>query len=235
MVIEILRKVLEKNDAAASQNRDLLTSRGILCVNLLGGAGSGKTTLLEALLPLLEGRLRAAVLEGDLATTCDAERIAALGVPVIQLLTDGSCHLTATHVQRGLERLPLGEADLVVIENVGNPICPANFDLGEHVRISILSAAEGDDKPAKYALLFRRADAIAITKCDLIPHVAFDIERAVADLRRINPSARVFLTEIRGGESVEQLADWLVRRRDAVCATQSSPEPTAAGAIGPRP
>ncbi len=233
MKIEVLRNVFQRNDHAAAENRALFDERGILCLNLLGGAGSGKTAVLETILPQLMLRqrkngepaspsepptevggqtrttrtlglgeapalsLRPAVLEGDLATTRDAQRIAALGVPVVQLLTDGGCHLTATLVQQGLTKLPLDAIDLLIIENVGNPICPANFNLGEHHRISVLSVAEGDDKPVKYPLLFKDADTILITKCDLLPYTTFDLRRAVADLTRLNPTALILQTTAR--------------------------------------
>ncbi len=208
MIIPVVRRVLEKNDAAAAEIRALFDERGIFCVNILGGAGSGKTTLLEAALPNLRD-LRVAVLEGDLATTRDAERIAALGVPAVQLLTEGGCHLRAEHVRRALDELALEPLDLLVIENVGNPICPANFDLGEHARVALLSVAEGDDKPLKYPLLFRRADLVVLSKCDLQPHVRFDRSRAIQDIHAVNPSVPVLPVDARGGEGVCALVDWL--------------------------
>lgn len=209
MNIPIVRKMLEKNDAAAAENRALLESLGVACVNLLGGAGSGKTALLEAALPLLHSGLRVGVLEGDLTTTRDAERIAALGVPVVQIMTEGGCHLTATLTQRGMAELPLDALDLLMIENVGNPICPANFDLGEHARVAVLSVAEGDDKPSKYPLLFRDARLIVISKCDLLPVVDFDVQRACEDLRRINPKADILQVSARSGAGIGRLVSWL--------------------------
>lgn len=213
MNIPIVRRILEKNDQAAAENRSRFGELGVRCVNVLGGAGSGKTTLLEMVIPRLLDGLRIAVLEGDLATTRDAERIAALGVPCAQLLTDGGCHLTAAHVQRALPHVPLAELDLLIIENVGNPICPANFDLGEHVRVSVLSVAEGDDKPSKYPLLFKDAHAIVISKCDLLPFVRFDLERAKADLRLVNSHAQVFEVSTRDDREAARFAEFL--RRDA--------------------
>ncbi|MBU0637294.1 MAG: hydrogenase nickel incorporation protein HypB [Planctomycetes bacterium] len=209
MKIEVLRNVLQKNEWAAEENRACFDERGVTCVNLLGGAGCGKTSLLEATLPTLKENLRVAVLEGDLATTRDAERIAALDVPVVQLLTDGGCHLNATLVQQALKQIPLDELDLLVIENVGNPICPANFDLGEHRRVVVLSVAEGDDKPAKYPLLFKDADLIVLTKCDLLPYVKFDVERARADLARVNPRAEIVRTDTNTATGIDRLAAWL--------------------------
>lgn len=217
MNIKILRRVLEKNDSAAAENRIWYNRHHITCINLLGGAGSGKTAILEALLPELQTELHCAVLEGDLATTRDADRIAALNVPVLQLLTDGGCHLTATHVQAALHELPPDSLDLLFIENVGNPICPANFDLGEHLRISVLSVAEGDDKPSKYPLLFRDATLALITKVDLLPHVKFDLAQVREDLRRLNPAVRILQTSARTGEGIGDLSAWIMER--ALCLT----------------
>jgi hydrogenase nickel incorporation protein HypB len=212
MKVEVLRNVFAKNDNAARENRQRFDALGIACVNLLGGAGCGKTSILEALLPKLAPARRIAVLEGDLATTRDADRIARLRVPVVQLLTDGGCHLNATLVQHGLQRLPLDQIDLLFIENVGNPICPTNFDLGEHLRISVLSVTEGDDKPSKYPLLFKGMSAVLLTKCDLLPHTNFDLEQAETDIRRVNPDAPIFRTATRGGTGIPQLAEWLAAR-----------------------
>lgn len=210
MEIIIQRTVLEKNESAARENLAMFDRYGIHCINMLGGAGCGKTTVLETLLPKLtaEGR-RCAVLEGDIATTRDAERIAALGVPVVQLLTEGGCHLTAAHVQRAMEHLSLDDLDLVFIENVGNPICPANFSLGEHRRISVLSVAEGDDKPLKYPLLFRSADLVLITKCDLLPYVRFNVERVCEEIRRLQPNCRIVAMDAREKNGVLELASWV--------------------------
>lgn len=212
MSIDVLRNIFERNDHAARENRELLDRNGVTCINMLGGAGSGKTSILEAVLPRLDPRIRVAVLEGDLATTRDAERIAALEVRVVQLLTEGGCHLNATLVQQALRRLPLNELDLLIIENVGNPICPANFDLGEHLRIGVLSVAEGDDKVAKYPLLFKDAAAVVLTKCDLLAYCDFDIPAVRRDLARLNPSAAVFETQARHGNGIDRLVQWLEKR-----------------------
>ncbi len=208
--IEVLRNIFQRNDNAASENRVLLDQHGVTCINLLGGAGCGKTSLLEAVLPMLRKSLRVAVLEGDLATTRDAERIARLDVPVVQLLTDGGCHLNATLVRHALDRVPLANLDMVIIENVGNPICPANFDLGEHERISVLSVAEGDDKPVKYPLLFKNAALVVLTKCDLLPYTNFDMASVIRDLHQVNPRASIIQVSVMDGRGVSAIRDWIV-------------------------
>jgi len=157
---------------------------------------------------------RVAVLEGDLATTKDAERIAALDVPVVQLLTEGGCHLTPTLVQEGMRRLPLDEIDLLLIENVGNPICPANFDLGEHFRVAVLSVTEGDDKPAKYPYLFKVADLVVVTKTDLLASTDFDFDEAVGPIRAFDPEKPILRTSINDPAGFQAVAERLTNVRD---------------------
>lgn len=223
MRIEVVRKVLARNQQAAADNRRRFDEAGVCCINLLGGPGCGKTTLLEAVLPRL-APLRVAVVEGDLETTRDAERIAALGIPAVQVLTEGGCHLTAAAVAEALARLDLAAVDLVIIENVGNPICPANYDLGEHARIAVLSVAEGDDKPAKYPLLFRDAELVVLTKCDLLPHVPFDIAQAEAAVRRIAPEAGLARVCAPRGQGLDAVEAFLRRCRSAAAAA-GRPQP----------
>ena len=210
MDVEVMRNIFARNDALAADTRALLAKHGVQSINLIGGAGAGKTTLLEATLPKLAGRKRAAVLEGDIATTHDAERIAALGVPSMQLLTDGGCHLGAALVYNSIQKLPLAELGLVFIENVGNLVCPANFDLGEERMVAVLSTAEGDDKPAKYPLLFKRASAVVLTKLDLIPHVSFDVDRCIRYIRQVNEAAPIFTLSAKTGDSLDDWVTWLL-------------------------
>jgi len=210
MRIEVLRKSLfETNDKAASENRRILDEHGVVAVNIMGGAGCGKTTLLEGVIPHLRHDVGIGVLEGDLATTKDAQRIAALDVPVVQLLTEGGCHLTATLVEQGLARLSLPQLDHVLIENVGNPICPVNFDLGEYARLAVLSVAEGDDKPAKYPYLYKAASRVVITKCDLLESCSFDLDHAVSDIHALNPDVPVYATSRKDFRTMMPLVGWL--------------------------
>lgn len=211
MNIPVLRNVHEKNSVTARQVRELLDEKRVRLINMMGGAGCGKTSLLERILPGLRKALRCAVLEGDIATIYDAERIAALHIPVCQLQTEGACHLDAALVLDGLRELPLDELDLIFVENVGNLVCPAEFDIGEHERLAVLSIMEGHDKPAKYPLLFTRASAVALAKCDLKAYADFDRRLAVERIRQLNPVAPVFDTG-RNGPGDAQLLNWVNAR-----------------------
>jgi hydrogenase nickel incorporation protein HypB len=211
MEIRVLQNILEANDEAASQNRQRLAGAGVTALNLISAPGAGKTSLLEQVIPVLSRRYKLAVLEGDIATTRDAERIGALGVPVIQLLTNGGCHLEASLVARGLAELPLDELDLVFIENVGNIACPAEFDLGEAAKVGILSVAEGHDKPAKYPLLFHELSALVLNKTDLLEHTDFDMEVFLRDFRGLNAEAPLLQVSCRTGQGVQDFADWVAR------------------------
>lgn len=207
--IRVLQNILEANDEAAAETRVRLASAGITALNLISAPGAGKTSLLERVIPLLRERFKVAVLEGDIATTRDAERIDALNVPVIQLLTNGGCHLEAALVARGLAELPLDGLDLVFIENVGNIACPAEFDLGEAAKVGVLSVAEGHDKPAKYPLLFHEISALVLNKVDLLEHTDFDMEVFLRDFRGLNAHAPLIEVSCRTGQGIEGLVEWV--------------------------
>jgi hydrogenase nickel incorporation protein HypB len=209
MEIKVLHNILEVNDRAADEVRATLAAAGVTVFNLIGGPGTGKTSLLEQVIPRLLDRKRVAVLEGDIATTRDGERVGALGVPVVQLLTGGGCHLEAVLIARALEEFDLDGLDLVLVENVGNIACPAEFDLGETAKVAVLSVAEGDDKPAKYPLLFHEMSALVLGKIDLLSLTDFDLEKFEADVRAINPMAPIFPLSCRTGEGVDRLVQWL--------------------------
>jgi hydrogenase nickel incorporation protein HypB len=211
MEIRVLQNILEANDEAAAENRQRLAGAGVTALNLISAPGAGKTSLLEKAIPVLSERFKVAVLEGDIATTRDGERIGALGVPVIQLLTNGGCHLEASLVARGLAELPLDGLDLVFIENVGNIACPAEFDLGEAAKVGILSVAEGHDKPAKYPLLFHELSALVLNKIDLLEHTDFDMDVFLRDFRGLNAEAPLIQVSCRTGQGIEGFAEWVAR------------------------
>ena len=221
MNIKVLRSVLEANDQVASRIREQLAVRHITAINLISSPGAGKTSLLERTIPLLQGRRRMAVLEGDIATTRDAERIEKLGVPVVQLLTGGACHLEAPLVQRGLGELNLDAVDLLLIENVGNIACPAEFDLGETVKVGILSVTEGHDKPAKYPLLFHEIGALVLNKIDLLPYTDFSYQQFYEDFRKLNHDAPVFQVSCQTQSGLVEWAHWI----EHVCAGELRFEP----------
>ncbi len=208
-VVTIERKVLEKNDAFAATNRDALVRHGVFTINMMSSPGAGKTTLLERTIAHLDGRLRLAVVEGDVQTDLDARRVAKYGVPVVQIVTNGGCHLEARLVQDALARLDLSTTDVLVIENVGNLVCPANFDLGEDLKVVVLSVTEGDDKPLKYPAMFQRASVLIINKVDLVPYVDADVATIRHHARLTNPDLQMFETSCRTGEGIAEWADWL--------------------------
>ncbi|MDY0168054.1 MAG: hydrogenase nickel incorporation protein HypB [Thermoguttaceae bacterium] len=210
MKIVAAKKLLKANDQLAAENRGRLSAAGVLCVNIVGSPGAGKTTLLEGLFSVLGGQARPAVIEGDIAGAIDAERMERLGVPVVQINTDGACHLDASMVAAALADLDLQGIDLLFIENVGNLVCTAGFDLGEQVRIVVLSTVEGDDKAVKYPAIFQGSDAMIITKCDLLGHTNFDPARITADYLRLAPEGRVFQVSALVGEGTPAVAEWLL-------------------------
>ncbi len=209
MEINVMQDILGKNDALADAMKADFAARRIFVLNLMGSPGSGKTTLLEATLRTLAGEIRTAVIEGDLFTTKDADRIGACGARVVQINTAGGCHLDAPMVEKALKSLDLDGLDMIVIENVGNLVCPAEFALGEDAKAVVLSVTEGDDKPLKYPLMFKESAVAVINKTDLLPFTNFDLEQASEDIRTIHPGVSVFPVSCTKGDGLSSWYDWL--------------------------
>lgn len=209
--VVVMKAVNEENAARAAEVRALLDEKHVLGVNLMSSPGSGKTTLLEAMLERCRDRLSFTVIEADVQGVLDAERIARHGVSTIQINTEGSCHMTAHMVLEVLPKMDLDGTDVLIIENIGNLICPASFELGEHVRVGLLSVPEGEDKPDKYPKLFSTTHANVITKSDLAPHVDFDVPRVMSKLKRLNPSAPVIVTSAKTGDGLDSCSKYLRR------------------------
>ena len=208
-MVQIEQDILSKNNAYAAKNRDRLAERGIFALNLVSSPGSGKTTLLCKTIELLKAKIPVAVIEGDQQTSQDAERIRATGAPAIQINTGKGCHLDAHMVGHAMEKLALTDDSLLMIENVGNLVCPAAFDLGEAHKVAILSVTEGEDKPIKYPDMFRAADLMLLNKCDLLPYLSFDVDKAIAFARQVNPTLEVIRTSATSGEGLDAWLAWL--------------------------
>lgn len=208
-MIKIERDILSKNNDYATENRDTFSTHGIFALNLVSSPGSGKTTLLVKTIAALHGTLPIAVIEGDQQTDNDAARIRAAGAPALQINTGKGCHLDAYMVGQAMQRLGLQDDSLLLIENVGNLVCPASFDLGEAHKVVILSVTEGEDKPLKYPDMFRAADLMLLNKCDLLPYLEFDAELAVDYARRINPKLKVIRISASSGEGMTEWLDWI--------------------------
>ena len=211
--IKVYKDLMGANEEWAAKTRELLAPNRVLMLNLIGSPGAGKTTLLERSVAQLKDRAAFAVLEGDVETTRDAERLAALDVPVSQLLSGGACHLEAKLVHHALQDFPVNQLDIVFVENVGNMVCPAEFDIGEQAKVAVLSVTEGEDKPLKYPLLFREAEAIVITKTDLLPHLNYDLAACREHIRQVHDGIPVFETSGTTGEGIDAWVDWVVQRR----------------------
>ena len=209
MEIKVMTDILDANEQLARSVNARFSEKGIFVLNLLGSPGCGKTSLLEKTIADLKGDIRIAVIEGDLFTSKDAERIERHGVPVIQINTAGGCHLDAGMINSVIGDLDLEKLDLVIIENVGNLVCPAEFDIGEDAKATVLSITEGEDKPLKYPLVFRKSDAIVLNKMDLLPYTSFDLDAAVRDIKGINPEAVLVRASCRTNEGLGEWYDWL--------------------------
>lgn len=209
--VSVLKGLLDENDRIAAHNRVHFDEHGVLALNLMSSPGAGKTSLLEATIDALRGRLRMAVIEGDLETDNDARRIRAKGIAAVQITTGGACHLDANMVHRALHDLALEGLNVVFIENVGNLVCPASFDLGQHANVTLLSVTEGDDKPAKYPVMFRAADVVLLSKSDLLPHVGeFEPSHALRCLRELANPAPFIELSARTGAGMKAWFDWLL-------------------------
>jgi len=207
--IKVYQNLMGENEKWAARTREVLTEKGIIMLNIIGSPGSGKTAFLEKLAGEIAAEIPFAVLEGDIATTRDAERLSEKGIPTSQLLTNGACHLEAKLVHTALLDLPLDTLRMVVVENVGNLVCPAEFDIGEHAKIAALSVTEGEEKPIKYPLLFTEAQAVLITKVDLLPHLQFDIDTCIQSIKQINPTVPVFQVSPLTHHGMDACVSWV--------------------------
>jgi len=209
MKISVVRNILEANERIAEQNRELFKENGLLVINLMSSPGAGKTSLLERSLDALKDVINIGVIEGDIQSSQDAERIAEKGVPAVQINTGGACHLDGNMIRETFGEFDFTTMDLLVVENVGNLVCPAEFKVGEDFKVMILSVTEGDDKPSKYPLMFHESKVLLINKIDLLPYVDCSLEKIVEDSLRINPDLTIFQVSCKTGDGLEEWYDWL--------------------------
>lgn len=212
MKISVVRNILEANDRIAQQNRDLFTENGLLVINLMSSPGAGKTSLLEKTIDALKDDVGIGIIEGDIQSTQDAERIARKGVPAVQINTGGECHLDGNMIRDAFEEFDFEKMDLLIVENVGNLVCPAEFKVGEDFKAMILSVTEGDDKPSKYPLMFRESKVLLINKIDLLPYVDCSLDRIKEDSLKINPDLSIFQISCKTGEGLDEWYEWLLER-----------------------
>jgi hydrogenase nickel incorporation protein HypB len=213
--IKVVRRVLDVNEQMADQNRKMFAEKGIFVLNLMSSPGSGKTTTLEKTLVRIASQIKSAVIVGDICTTNDADRLAVSGVPVVQINTDefgGDCHLAAHVIEKAVGGLELDDIDLLIVENVGNLVCPAEFDIGEDARAVVLSVTEGEDKPAKYPLMFRECEIALLNKIDLLPYLDYDKEKAVNYIHQVHPDMPIFEISAKTEEGFEPWLEWLVNK-----------------------
>jgi hydrogenase nickel incorporation protein HypB len=223
--VKVVRRVLAVNDRMAEQNRRRFSEKGIFVVNVMSSPGSGKTTALQKTLERIMPEVKAAVIVGDVSTTHDADRLAVTGAPVVQVNTDafgGDCHLAAHVIEKAVEDIDLDAIELLIVENVGNLVCPAEFDIGEDARVVVLSVTEGEDKPVKYPAMFRTCDAALLNKIDLLPYLDYDKQQAVAYIHQVNPGMPVFEISARTGDGMEAWIGWLKKKMSSKLEAQSS-------------
>ncbi|MFZ0613674.1 MAG: hydrogenase nickel incorporation protein HypB [Desulfobacterales bacterium] len=213
--IKVVRRVLAANDSMARQNRKLFEEKNVFVLNMMSSPGSGKTTILEKTLARIMPHVRTAIIVGDICTTNDADRLAVSGAPVVQINTDefgGDCHLAAHVIEKALEGIALDAVDLLIVENIGNLVCPAEFDIGEDARVVVLSVTEGEDKPAKYPLMFRECDAALLNKIDLLPYLDYDKQAAIGFIRQVHPGMSIFEISASTEAGFEPWIEWLKRK-----------------------
>ncbi|MVX65182.1 hydrogenase nickel incorporation protein HypB [Clostridium chromiireducens] len=210
--IKVVTNILQTNEEITSKNKKMLDEKGIFVVNLMSSPGSGKTSILEKMISKLKDEINIAVIEGDIYTTKDAERIEAQGVPVVQINTGGACHLDGEMIKGALNSLDLEAIDLLVIENVGNLVCPAEFEIGEDIKVSVLSTTEGNDKPLKYPLMFEKSGVVILNKTDLIEFTNFNKEEFYEDIKSLNANALIFETSCTKDEGVNEICSWVKER-----------------------
>jgi len=212
MKVSVVRNILEANERISVQNREMFKKNGVFVINLMSSPGAGKTTLLERTIDRLREKIQIGVIEGDIQSSTDAERVAQKGVQAVQINTGGACHLDGNMIRDAVEQFDLAALDLLVVENVGNLVCPAEFNVGEDVKVMILSVAEGDDKPMKYPLMFQLSKVLLINKIDLLPYLDCDIDKIKADSQKLNPDQTIFEISCRTGQGLENWCDWLLDR-----------------------
>ena len=211
MEIKVVKNILDANNRIAKENRKIFDEKNIFVINLMSSPGAGKTTFLMKIIPKLKEKFNIGVIEGDIQNTYDAEQIAKLNIPVVQINTGGACHIDGNMVKEALPDLPLDDIDILIVENVGNLVCPAEFNIGEDLKIMMLSVTEGDDKPLKYPLMFKVSQALIFNKIDLLPYVDFNIEKAKNDALKINPNLKFFEISCKTGDGIDNFVEWLIK------------------------
>jgi len=223
MKIQVVKNVLDANDRIAMENRTLFDAKGIYAINLMSSPGAGKTTLLEKTIAALKGRFKIGVIEGDIQDTYDADRIAKLGIPVVQINTGGACHIDGNMIRETLPSFDLDGLDLLITENVGNLVCPAEFKIGENVKVMILSTPEGADKPSKYPLMFQESSVLIINKMDLMPYVDFDLPKARRDALALNKDLRIIEVSCKTEAGLNPWYEWLTERIESFQKSRPAP------------